>query len=84
LKRVWKFHVRHSQLIEMPVGAEIIYCANQPGLGPHLWVLVDPDAPREYRSLHVVGTGHPVPEGGKHVGSWIDDPFVWHVFEVGP
>jgi hypothetical protein len=47
-----------------------------------LWFIVD-DARQAtvVRTFHIVGTGHPVPTGVKHVGSVLMPPFKWHVFE---
>jgi hypothetical protein len=28
------------------------------------------------------GTGQPIPDGGVHLGTFKQGPFVWHVFEV--
>lgn len=35
------------------------------------------------RPVRIYGTGNPVPEGAKHVGSTLAGPFVWHVFTTG-
>lgn len=34
------------------------------------------------RTVQVFGTGHRVPDGAEHMGSALDGPLVWHLFEV--
>lgn len=38
--------------------------------------------PEIARMLRVFGTGHPLPEGLRYVGTAIAEPFVWHVMEA--
>lgn len=92
MKTVWKFtlEVTDDQEIEMPEGAEILFLGQTYPGNAHIievWALVDPNAPRVQRRFAVEGTGHPVTEGGTHVGSIISlalgSPLVWHVFDHG-
>lgn len=86
---IWKFpfRVHETVAIDMPVGAMILPHLEparleygEPGLV--LWAVVDPDKHTETRVLYVVGTGHPMPEAPlNYIGTAIDSPFVWHVFE---
>jgi hypothetical protein len=87
---VWKFPLTSLSIVGSP--RTII---KAPGLGHtvlvgsqyrewYAWCEVDTDK-REYaREFLVVGTGHPMPdddEGFIHVGSWQDEPFVWHAYQ---
>lgn len=90
MKTVWKFtllDVTDQQEIEMPEGAEILHVGQQfPGSWTlEVWALVDPNAPRVARGFVIHGTGHPVMDGGTHVGSIITagGQLVWHVFDHG-
>lgn len=52
---------------------------------PRVWIehdpaLIDVTGPREL-TLRFVGTGHPIPDGWRHVGSAVISPFVWHVYQ---
>lgn len=47
-----------------------------------IWVEVDTDDDAHLNHFHVVGTGFSVPEGGAHIGSVVEDPYVWHVYQV--
>lgn len=47
---------------------------------PEMWVIVDTEAEPVLRSFVNVGTGQPV--GGHYVGTYQEDGYVWHVFEV--
>lgn len=68
--------------VEMPVGAEILHVGNQDAI-PCIWarVLVE-DGPTEVRSFVWVGTGHPVAEGLRYVGTFVGTVYVWHVHEL--
>lgn len=90
MKTVWKFKIEHAphQEIEMPQGAQILTVQTQYNV-PHLWALVDPEAPREARTFMIVGTGHvmgnPPPDMRlDHVGSYQQQggAYVFHLFEV--
>ena len=89
-RTIWKypFHVNDSVVIEMPVGAKIIPFVAAARLeygerGLVVWAEVDPEAEREDRVLHVVGTGNPMPQRPmRHIGTCIAGPFVWHVYEA--
>lgn len=50
---------------------------------PTVWVEYEPDGREPHESLHLsfIGTGHPVPPDGRHVGSVITAAgLVWHVY----
>ena len=78
-KKIYKFEIRPGSETLLPRGAKVIHVGMQ-GLIPCVWAIVDPSArmDKEYR---VFGTGHEVPDGWRHVGTWLDAPFVWHLFE---
>jgi len=49
-----------------------------------VWAIVDLDTrpPKPTgRIFWWYGTGHPIGENKRHVGSALDGPFVWHLFE---
>ena len=73
-------------MIEMPVGAEIIHLDVQNGI-PRIWVVVDPNEEKfEEREFALLGTGHSTVWEwvGKesHVGTFLTNPFVFHLFEM--
>ncbi len=51
-----------------------------------MWAMCDPEqAPVHSRLFVVVGTGFELTGGElKHIGSTVDGPFVWHLFEMLP
>lgn len=83
---VWKFPLKWGQAsVVMPEGAKVVHVGKDPASGyPAVWALVDPESSLETRDLAVIGTGHFVPSGAAHQGSFIDDAFVWHIFETTP
>lgn len=69
--------------VSIPDGAEILY-VNRQGQAICLWARVDPTRPMTVRRFGVFGTGHDLPmtsDSLSHVGSFLDGPLVWHVFE---
>ncbi len=92
MKTIWKFPFAVSDMvaIEMPSGAKILHVEVQPASSlversqPCLWALVDPEAKKCLRSFYIFGTGHslgPRADDLRHVGTFLDGAFVWHVFE---
>ena len=85
---IWKFPVALEDKfsISIPSGAQILTLQLQRGR-PQMWVLVNPEAPPEQRTFHIVGTGHRY--SARTLSLWRyrgtfqmqDGAFVWHVFE---
>lgn len=81
MKTIWKFQLPSPLcVIEMPAGATVIRVGRQ-GASICLWAIVETDNPMETRSFATVGTGHRIPPESRHLGTWDDGPFVWHLFE---
>ena len=81
MKTIWKYFFEFPQsTIAMPKGAKIVHVDVQRG-EPQMWVLVESTAEKELRTFVVHGTGHPIPEYHKYVGTYQEAPFVWHIFE---
>jgi hypothetical protein len=82
VKRVFKYPLKVSgglQSFEIPKFAEVVSVAEQRG-ELCIWLEVDDLIPLELRKFAVFGTGHKVT--GRHCGSVVMEPFVWHVYEV--
>lgn len=95
MRAIWKFPLGVAPdgkvaEVTMPEGAQIAHFAIGPARGitaaarglPTIWALVDSDSPPETRRFQIFGTGHPLPRGARHVGTYGDGPFVRHVFEM--
>ena len=84
-KTIWKFPLAlvDAYPVDMPRGARILSVADQNGT-LCLWAEVDPEAPCETRRIRIVGSGHPVPQEPKlqFIGTAVQGPFVWHVYEA--
>jgi hypothetical protein len=77
----FQFPINDEFTLAMPDGATILHLELQ-GLFPCIWALVDECAESVPRQFRVFGTGWPVSGVGAHVGSFVQGPFVWHVFET--
>jgi hypothetical protein len=50
-----------------------------------LWAIVDPEQPKQLRTIHIVGTGNPMPANLlRYIGTAQRLDGVWHVFEESP
>ncbi len=85
MKRIYKYSLgvplTDVMKTTMPVDADIIHANIQNGLAT-IWAIVDSsNSLTEVRSFHVVGTGHDIPDNCKHIGTYFQGYFVWHIFE---
>ena len=86
MRTIWKYPLDMRGWNRVPIGpdAKVVLAAIDPASGaPAIWVDLDPDTDRGERQFAVIGTGHDIEPGAKHVGSMIDRSFVWHIFERG-
>ncbi len=70
--------------IELPKGAEVLAFDEQGGR-IYFWAMVDPAAETETRTLHIAGTGHPLPdEKMRYIGTCqqAGGALIWHLFEL--
>ena len=85
-RTIWKYKILRPgpQSVLLPVGATPVYFAMQ-GI-PTLWCEVDIDGGTEleYRTFEIVGTGHEIPPKAVYVGTCLDGPYVWHLYERPP
>lgn len=83
MKTVLKFPIAITdcQIVRMPQGAQIIHVGLDPTGRPCVWAKVETTCPVIERALFVTGTGHEVPDGAVHLGSFNQESFVWHVWE---
>ena len=82
--KIFKLRVKEKQIIEMPIGAEILDVQVQEG-NACLCALVDSVVNTEGRLIEVFATGNKVPCGigvyRNYIGAYQLDGIVFHVFE---
>jgi hypothetical protein len=80
-RTIHKFHLAPGT---MPQRHErFLHAGIDPAGRPCVWLEVRPDEPESgiVREFQMFGTGHVVPdEGWEHCGSFVDGPFVWHIY----
>lgn len=84
IQTVFKYQLGFSAAnhITMPKGAKIAMVAMQTG-SVTMWAVVPIEfTETETRDFVVAGTGHPVEGNAEHIGSCVDNAYVWHVFEM--
>ena len=84
MKTIWKYRVAEVyNNLEVPEAAVPLTVQMQDD-EPQMWLLVDPEAPKEKRRFNIYGTGWEMPNWpGNYVGTWQDGSFVFHVFDMG-
>ena len=89
MKRVYKYVVYMGDYmnVELPEGAEILTVQAQYD-EPHIWALVNPDAPMVTRKFRLLGTGHPTEDDvsqDNYIGTFQlnGGGLVFHLFELG-
>ena len=86
MRTVYKYPIKlvDEQFISMPVDSEIIHVSLDPKGEPCIWAIVNTKARFSINMpIYVRGTGHDLDgmhNNAKHVGSFKDRMFVWHVF----
>jgi hypothetical protein len=70
---------------DIPLGADsvVVHVGMQNGA---LYIWEEHNEPKSLRIVArrygVFGTGQKIPDGGQYVGTAIDGPFVWHLYEL--
>ena len=87
MKTVYKYTIPIEDQfeLELPIAAQVFTVQTQNG-HPHIWALVDPDAPKEPRLFRLAGTGHPMHNRNlTYIGSFQmkEGALVFHLFEWG-
>ena len=81
--RIFKYPLQYqpSQEVKHPTDWIPIHVGIQSGTLT-IWAEVDPIEEEEDKSIiHIIPTGGTVPPDSLHLGSVLDGPLVWHVYE---
>ena len=85
MRTIWRFPVElGNNMIPMPEDSEILAFQLQNN-APHIWAIVDDEAPVSNRFFTLTGTGIPLIDDA-HISDYIGTVqdgglFVWHLFE---
>lgn len=79
MRKVFKYKIDNT--VELPIGHRIIMTAKQDGVW-NVWV--EFDTKNESNTVKVAfntfGTGHRISKEWVHLHSYIERPFVWHIY----
>lgn len=82
MKTVYKYHITHDGVHQLPIGAEILTVGMQDDRIT-MWALIDSDAELETRVFAAHGTGWQIEDSNiKFISTIFDGDYVWHLFEV--
>lgn len=84
MRTIYKYPIEITDLqkIEMPIG-EVLHAGLDPSGTPCIWAAVDTECDRISQEILIYGTGNTMPvypSGRRHVGTFVQGQFVWHVF----
>lgn len=79
MRAIWKFPITCPQMA-VPTGAIFRSCAMQ-GTIPCMWMEIETTNPLEVINVYIYGTGHTIPDDLTYLGSYIDGPYVWHLYK---
>jgi len=83
MKTIHKYPIAITdrQDVTMPRSAGIVHVGLDPNGHPCIWAMVETGNPMEDVAILIIGTGNPIPDdAGYHFGSFVQGPFVWHVY----
>lgn len=83
VRAIWKYRLpikTGEQELGIPPDGRVVHVGMQAGQIA-MWVEVDPSEGEGPRIFRVAATGEGVDDLWKYVGTVLDDPYVWHVFE---
>jgi hypothetical protein len=83
MKTVWKFSIDVNRTSVTTAPPRLLHVGVQQPNRVELWCEVDPNEPQtDWPTYKAFGTGFGVPDEAVHVGTTLDDPFVWHVYRL--
>lgn len=65
--------------LTIPTVGKVTHVGKDPNGAPCIWAEHEEGAPLT-TEVWIFGTGHSIPPGWSHAGTFIDGPFVWHVY----
>ena len=84
MRTIYKYPVPvDGNPLSIPGLRKIVHVGQDPMGKATMWVEVDTDKPATLYHFGVIGTGHHIPDHSKHLGTFIDGPFVWHIYQFG-
>lgn len=86
MRTVYKYPIqenRHGFALEIPFTAKFLYVHLQQA-APYAWFEVSLDEVLTRREFVIIGTGSPIPEYAKYLGTYLSEyqNFVWHLYEL--
>lgn len=78
MKKIYKYIIQDE--VSIPYGFKIVLVDQQNGTW-YVWAEVDPEEPLvEQVKFEVIGTGWDISENFEHLKSYLEGPFVWHIY----
>lgn len=85
MKTIYKYQVTPTDPrleIELPGSAKVVFVGSQLVGVVNFWVELTISHRTKHKRIFVLhGTGHDIPDNHDYIGSVLDSPFVWHLYE---
>ncbi len=88
MKVIYKYEITALDPVktfQWPEGSKVVHVGSQEPATMQIWVEINdqlgPSEDPEERTFEVYGTGHHIHDSEVYVGTVLDDPFVWHLYE---
>ena len=82
MRTVYKYPLTLGKVVEVEaLNGDVVHVGLDPTGEACVWIEGDANSPM-LRWFYIFGTGHLIESPASHVGSFVDAPFVWHVYEV--
>lgn len=65
---------------EAGTSTKIVHAGLDPNGIPCVWIELIPGTYIETYEICVIGTGNPIHGNVEHIGSFVQKPFVWHIY----
>ena len=79
MRKIWKFRIPPQDEpvhLMLPIGSKIVRVADK-----HIWIEGAFSATNKREALfYTKGTDHPIEDQLRHVGSYQDGVFIWHIY----
>jgi hypothetical protein len=82
VRTVWKypFDVTDRFTVSLPVEHVVVHVDKQDGHAC-MWIELDDESETVEVAFYVEGTGDRLADDAVWCGTWLDGPFVWHLYE---
>lgn len=82
MRLIYKYNVsRAKQTLTLPEQFKVLHVGLDPVGAGYVWIEFDPELPRVEMEFVCLATGEHFDQNRyEHIGTYVDRPYVWHVY----